>query len=101
MALDFSTAVLEMKDMENGFKILRKKYFQPRILNLAKQSRKCENNIFRHVRSHKGDSCRAGIIINKPTWSRSEAPRRNFSKKRKLTLRFAGIERRFTQLGRG
>lgn len=47
-------------------KILRKKNFQPKILNLAKLSSQCENNyIFRHARSPKGDSCRAGVIINK------------------------------------
>lgn len=43
---------------------------QPRMLNLARQSSKWENNIFRHARSLKRDSCRAGSVISKP-----EAPR--------------------------
>lgn len=50
--------------MENGFRILRKNDFQPRIGNLAKLSRKCENNnIFRHAKSQKGDGCAADMVI--------------------------------------
>lgn len=87
--------------MENDFKILRKNNLQPRILNLAELSSMRITAFSDVLGLGKADSCRAGIAIKQARLELVGCSKNDLSKKRKLTLGSEGIERRFTQLGRG
>lgn len=53
----------KLKYMENGFKILRKNNFQPRILNLAQLSIIRITTFSEMLDLKKSDSCRAGLVL--------------------------------------